>query len=183
MSSTVVFNTKQKGIKEAPEKFHRACVRATGQVMEKARQEARKRAPVRFGRIKGTKGGRGAIDWDVQENGPIITGVLKGTALNPETGKDYFQYIVRGTGKHGPHKTRIKPKRKKVLVWMKDPTMPRPKTPQGWKEARLKKLVWIAKSVEGMKPNDFMQKGLKAGVKSAPAIFNREIEKMNQELS
>lgn len=180
MGKSVAINTKQKGIKEAPENFEKICYEATGKVMEKARKEARKRAPVRFGRIKGTKGGRGAIDWNVQKNNHIITGILFGTALNPETGQDYFQYIVRGTGIYGPKKTRIKPRKKKVLVWMKDPNMPRPKTAQGWKEARIKKLVWIAKSVKGMKPNDFMEKGLQAAIKSAPQIFERHVNELNK---
>jgi len=182
MSTDVVFSKDLKAIKEAPEQFKKACLNATGQTMEECRKEARKRAPVSSGRIAGASGGRGAIDWDVRESGDYIEGVLTGTALNPETGEDYFRFVVVGTGIHGPgRRKRIFPKRKKVLVWMKSPNTPRPKTPQAWKEARLKGQVVYARSSAGMKPNPFMPAGLKAGLEKAPQIFKREIEKINSE--
>lgn len=180
MSTEVVsFDVREKGIKNSPERFFLHMFRATGQVVELAEQYIKEEAP--SSRLRGDDGGRGGITSHVVDKNPIIEGVVDATARNQETGFNFALVLYRGSGLYGPRKARIFPKVKKILAWVISGE--RPTTPQGWKQARIEGRARFARSVAGMKPNLFMDRGMKKAEKEAPAIFARELQKMNEEVS
>ncbi len=178
--STFHFNYKETGVKEVPELIVRAIRQAVQQALEIARQDARKRAPVLRGRLAGKLGGYGGISWQTIIKGDVIVGVITATALDPKSGVDYAVFVHEGTGLHGPKKALIRPKKGKVLVFLKDSALPRPTTPAGWKELRKKGLVVYAKHSAGLKPQPFLSDALDEVKKIAPGIFDKQIERLNE---
>lgn len=179
----VAWKADELGINDAPQDVYIAAYRGTGKLMELARQKAREFAPERLGRLKGKKGGMGQIWFQVESNGEIIEGILLATARDPETGIDYAIFVHEGTGMHGPKKKLITPKKAKVLVWVKLAGLPRPRTPQMWKEYRIRKLLVFARFTKGQKPNPFLAKGLQEASKRAQEIFSAEMDTLNRKVS
>lgn len=180
MSNTIRIKATPKNIKNAGRDFAKACFEAVSTCMESSQQEAEKKAPQRTGRLSGRNGGGSSISYDVSKSGNIITGTMSATSLNPTTGEDYSRWVSEGTGMHGPHKTRIVPKKPGgVLVWLID-GRPNPTTDAGWKDEREAKNVAIAKSSEGMEPNPYMEDGLEAGWENAPKIFDSKAIAFNK---
>lgn len=179
MKQTIIFQKKEKGVKEAPARLHAAARRAMGKIIELARQVAIEKAPGLTGRLKGGRGGHGGITSRVESRNSIIKGILGATARNPRTGHDYAPDIHEGTGLYGSKKRRIFPKKAKVLVWPKVPWTPWPKDKVGWKMAR-KKFVF-AKSAKGQKPQPFLKWGIEAASRRAQEFFDREVENIKAE--
>lgn len=163
-------------IDEAPHRYEIAAKRAIGQIMEYGRQRGREHAPELRGILSGKNGGLGGITFRIVVKGTVIIGVLTASAKNPKTGTDYAVFVHEGTGKYGPKKKLIYPKKKKVLAFMKNPFLPRPTTPEGWKMARIKGLVVFAKFSKGMKPNRFLKKALKDAKKIVPDIIDKHMK-------
>lgn len=186
MADVVVFDVKKElGIKDAPDRLMVACGRFMGKIMELARQEAREAAPELSGRLKGTLGGFGGITFRVDYSDDSIEGILVAVARDPETGLDYALFIHQGTGKYGPKKARITPKKGKVLVFLKEEFrhLPRPKTPDQWKEYRKGGMLVYAKSTKGIKPNKFLLTGLKKAKTRAKDFMDAEIREMNRSVT
>jgi hypothetical protein len=171
---SVRWEIDDKGLKDSPELFHKAMVRAVGQLMELAEQFAKREAPSSI--LRGDHGGRGGIVNRVDINGHLITGVLSATAKNRETGFNYALALYRGTGIYGPRKKMIVPVKKKILAWVTRGI--RPTTSVGWREARKEGRAFFARKTKGIRPNLYLDKGMKLAMAKAPAIFDREIEKI-----
>ncbi len=180
MAKTVAFNKKsRKGIKR--QDFHKAVYRGFGQTLDLGVQYSLDEAPVRRGILAGKNGGQPPVSYKIIDNGRKLVGNIGGTARNKETGFDYLPAVIKGTGMHGPKKKRIYPKKKNVLVFITDPELKRPTTKAGWKALREEhpdKIIY-AKSSEGMKPNDFIKRGLEKAEDRLKPNIDREIEKLN----
>lgn len=175
--SKVKIYAKENHITDAPDRLFTICKNTTSALMEKSKQEAEENAPIKSGRLAGTKGGESSIQWSVDGRGSLITGILHSTARSPE-GQEYSELIYRGTGLFGPFEQLIFPKKSKFLAFLKD-GRPNPKTPEGWKSERKAGNVVFLKSSKGMKPNPFMEKALVSTWKTAPLVFERESRAFN----
>jgi len=162
------------GLPLAPAKFEAAATRALGKILEQARIVAKNAAP---GSLGGKNGGYGAVRVRIIHDGKVIIGILSATARNAE-GLNFAYFVHEGTGLYGPgEKHYILPKRKKVLVFLKREYrhLPRPTTPEGWKEYRIKGYVVYARFSHGMHPQKFLEEGLAEARRIAKDVFNAEI--------
>ena len=174
MSTVDVKVISDGGIPLAPAKFEAAANRALGKVLEQARIVAKNAAP---GSLGGKHGGYGAVRVRIEHEGKVLIGIISATARNAE-GLNFAYFVHEGTGLYGPGEKRyILPKRKKVMVFLKEQYrhLPRPTTPEGWKEYRLKGYVVYARFTRGQHPQKFLEEGLKEARRIARDVFNAEI--------
>jgi hypothetical protein len=174
--STIELIAPDHPLKNEPEKFYQAMKRGTGKFLEKTTQYALKELPQRTGRAAGKKGGPPSITWQMIESGKYIIGRINATARSKE-GYNYLYGVHEGTGLFGKAKRYILPKRKKVLCWIKDPSIKRPSTAQGWKELRMRGLVVYARYSRGQRKNPFLARAWKRSQPEAKAIYDAEMRK------